>query len=60
MKLSQARLLSFLLFTALFLPAFGLAAAERVISVSPGEGLPAAVEKAEAILPEARSCGDSV
>ncbi|MBQ6619272.1 MAG: right-handed parallel beta-helix repeat-containing protein [Thermoguttaceae bacterium] len=60
MKLSQARLLSFLLFTALFLPAFGLAAAERVISVSPGEGLAAAVEKAEAILPTARACGDSV
>ena len=50
----------FLLLAALFLPASAIPAAERVISVSPGDGLAAAVEKAEAILPEARAAGDSV
>ena len=59
MKHPSTRIL-FLLLAALFLPASAILAAERVISVSPGDGLAAAVEKAEAILPEARAAGDSV
>ncbi|MBQ2684442.1 MAG: right-handed parallel beta-helix repeat-containing protein [Thermoguttaceae bacterium] len=58
--MKQTTALAFLLATAVLLPMAGLAAAERVISVAPGGDLAAAVEKAEAILPEARSAGDSV
>ncbi|MBQ3454404.1 MAG: hypothetical protein IJG25_06005, partial [Thermoguttaceae bacterium] len=58
--MKQTTALAFLLAAAVLLPMAGLAAAERVISVAPGGDLAAAVEKAEAILPEARSAGDSV
>ncbi|MBQ3333315.1 MAG: hypothetical protein IJG83_07825, partial [Thermoguttaceae bacterium] len=60
MKHPSTRILFLLLAAALLLPASGIFAAERVISVPPGDGLAAAVEKAEAILPEARAAGDSV
>ncbi|MBR3219218.1 MAG: right-handed parallel beta-helix repeat-containing protein [Thermoguttaceae bacterium] len=60
MKHPSTRILFLLLAAALLLPASGIFAAERVISVTPGDGLAAAVEQAEAILPEARAAGDSV